>query len=202
MGGDGMGGLAVAIVAAMVAMVAGGFAIAFVLGRALARRAGAGSGTGWLIAGGIGLAGAALGLLAVTATFFESTWAPPPAIALNLPADYRHETIILLEDPKAAAVLIWRGRELPFMGRSTSLDVPANGVARVQALGPLAGRGDATVKWSDGSTTMGFAGGPAPPSIGASTYAIFYRGAPSDDLAFHDPEKLGAYISAREAGRK
>lgn len=203
MGGDGMSGLAAAIGVIMIAMVVGGFALAFFLGRGIAERSGAAGGKASWIGLAIGLVGLGAGVLAVFATFYESAFSPPPAITLNLPLGYAHQTFVMLEDPAATTTLTWRGSDLiPFFGRTTALDVPAKGGLRIKDLGPLSGRGDAKVRWSDGSETMGFSGGPAPAGLNATSYAIFHRGNPSaEDVALsYDPDKLAAFIRQRADG--
>ena len=203
MGGEGMNGLAAAIFAVMAVMIAGGFAVFFLIGRLIGRRLGLGPGKRLMAGLVLGLAGIGVGVLAVIATFYEGTWAPPPAIRLDVPPGFAHRQVILLEDPTASRVLVWRGVEAPFRGKSAVIAVPASGIVRVRDIGMIAGRGDIAVTWSDGAWAGGLSAGPAPPSLGARSYVALLRSGasavPAEDLPF-DPEALARYIRQREAG--
>lgn len=203
MGGDGMNGLAIAIFVVMAMMVAGGFAVFFLVGRLIGRRLRLSPGRRLLASLALGLAGIGVGTLAVTATFYEGVWAPPPAIRLDVPPGFAHREVIVLEDPTASGDLVWRGVEAPFLGKSATIAVPANGIVRVRNLGMMTGRGDMSVTWSDGAWAGGLSAGPAPPSLGARSYVALLRtgpsGAPAGDLPF-DPAALARYVQRREAG--
>ena len=158
---------------------------------------------------GLGVLGVGCGMLVMIATFYESTWAPPPQVTFNAPPGFAATWVIMLEDPTVSTQLTWQGRELPFSGKRTSIDVPLSGIVRVKSLGALSGRVDTTVTWSDGSTSTGQGGGPAPRSTGAVSFSAFNRakvGASDDtgqaDPPFGDTEALGAYIAARERGAR
>ncbi len=96
---------------------------------------------GLVVAAGSLLLGLGAGAVWATATFFETTWAPPPKLLLNLPPDFAHRSVVLLEQPGAPRQLQWSGRDLPFMGKSVALDVPPSGVIRVRSFSELAGGG-------------------------------------------------------------
>lgn len=198
MGGDNLWALGVLIMAAMAAMVVGGSIVLFLVGRLIAGRS-----TKLrylpLISG---LAGAGIGLLAVIATFYEDTWAPPPHLHIELPVGYAHRNIILLEDPTSTQELTWRGVEIPFYGKSADLAAPLNGVVRLKSFGPMAGRGDAAIGWSDDSYLSGSASGPAPAGLNATFYKILERQkGGGGDPPYFDRERLGNYIRARESQR-
>ncbi len=196
MGGDGMGGMAAAIVAAMAFMLLGGMALLFWIGRTVARA------RGWdrtrARNAGVfgGLVGLGLGALAVAATFFESSWSPPPRLDLNVASNYAQPWTILLEDPRAAATLDFEGSGLPFTQRHASLAVPHNGIVRVRSFGEAMGRADLVVRWSDGSAQSGSGMGPAPASTGAKYFIAVDRGGPPKMLPSDDA--LARLIAARE----
>lgn len=190
---DGMEFVVAAFLLAMVAMVAGGFAAFYFVGRRLfpGRR---------LHQFGFALFGLGLGVLGVVATFFEDVWAPPPLVRLELPSGFAHADVILLEDASATGELAWGGVELPFLRKSTTIAVPANGVRRLKSLAGLAGRGDVRVEWSDGSRAVGMAGGPGPPETRATTYVAYFREFGARDVTWGDETARGRYIRARESG--
>jgi hypothetical protein len=195
-------GLALAILIGMILIVGAGLLVGVLLSRLLARRFGwSGSKRLWASLG-LGALGIGAGALAVIATFFESTWAPPPLVALNAPQGFTHSWVIVLQDPATPNALSWQGVEMPFRGKSTAIDVPPSGIVRVRDLGGLRGRADITVRWNDGASNTGQAGGPAPKSTGATAFGAFNRvkgeGAAQDEPPFGDDAALGAYIAARE----
>jgi hypothetical protein len=59
--------------------------------------------------------GAIIAVAITLAAFLSSTWSPPPQARLVLPSDFKHEWVILLEDPNADRKLTWRGYNLPFV---------------------------------------------------------------------------------------
>jgi hypothetical protein len=199
LGGDGLGGLALAFGLAMVAMLVGGLAVAYLFGRALARRWHLSPGQGRLLGVASGAAGLLIGLAVVTATFFESTWAPPPELRIVVPDGFAQNWVLLLEDPKSGQDLDWQGSTAPFSGLRADVVVPAGGIVRVKGFGAMAGRADTRVVWSDGAPINGAGGGPAPAGIDAVSYMAFAR-ASSDPAAMpeHLPEDLAAYVKARE----
>ncbi len=199
-GGDGMGGLALAIFAAMVAMVVGAIVVLGGGSFLIARLAGATLGRA-LAVGALGaLVGVGIGLLAVTATFYESTFSPPPAVRFELAPGADPRWIVLLEDPQRGAPLAWSGVRAPFLGRTATVAVPASGIARVKSLSGLAGSADAAAIWPDGATSVGFAGGPAPPGANAAQFCAWTKEpweGPGDELPMGD--ELARYIREREA---
>jgi hypothetical protein len=175
-GGDGAGGLAIVIGLVMAAIVAAGLVTAVLLGRLLARRLNLSTGGTALTIVALGLAGLGAGGLIIAATFFESTFSPPPTVRFNLPAGFAHKWVILLEDPTATRELPWRGFEGPFSGVRANVEVPASGVIRLRDFGRMSGRADSVMVWSDGSDTTGGASGPAPAGLNATSYMMFERG--------------------------
>jgi hypothetical protein len=200
--GDGMNGMAAAIVVVMGLMLAGGLALFWWLGRLLAKAAGWRGRRVALSGLLLGLVGLGAGALLVAATFFESSWAPPPAVTLRLPPGFAHREVLLIEDPRAARTLAWTGVEAPFSGKATTVAVPPGGIIRLRSLDGLAGRADARVVWSDGAAATGAGGGPLPPGIGQGSYLVFSRGEPNVALEppWSDPAALAAWIRARERG--
>jgi hypothetical protein len=199
-------GLASAIFAAMILIILAGLMLGFLLGRKAADR------IGWsgnkrtamgVIVGALGIGG---GLLAVIATFYESSWDPPPQVTFNAPPGFSHTWVIVLEDPSAARQLVWQGIEMPFFGKKTVIDVPPSGIVRVKKLDGLSGRVDINAQWSDGSASTGQGGGPAPKSSGAISFSSFNKvtsaGEALPDPPFGDKEALGSYIAARENAPK
>lgn len=201
MGGDGMGAMAAAIFGAMALMLIAGFVIAFFIGRWLARNAAPGKRLAISLTAAI--VGVGIGLLAVTATFFESSWSPPPKLYITVPPRFAHGEAIFIEDAARGAPLTWHGVEIPFMGKTARITLGPSGVARVKSFGDMAGRGDLAVQWSDGADANGYAGGPGPKALGASGFIILSRGAwapgrfepPMEDAA------LAAYVRQREGGK-
>ncbi len=213
MDGDGLGGLMLWIFSAiigMVALTAGGFVW---VSRHLSR--GQPNGVRAAITLGALLLGLGAGAAWATATFFESTWSPPPKVMLNLPPGFAHRAVILLEQPSAPRQLQWSGANAPFTGKSVALDVPPSGVIRVRSLGDLAG-GDFTAEVTQGMQVTGSGSGPADTALDASNY-LFVRleksgsdGAPVpsdspgsprgelDEVTLSNPGGFTAYVKARE----
>jgi hypothetical protein len=193
-------GLALAIFIAMILMVLGGLLFGVLPGWMMARHLGWSGRKRLLITLGLGAIGAGGGILMVIATFNEDMWAPPPQVTLNVPPGFTQNWLILLEDPKSSTQLVWKGVEIPFFGKKTSIDVPASGIMRVRDLSELRYPSPGTITWSDGSCFTAWAGGLAPESTGAIRLMAFNRlkpncGAPHPD--FPDDEALGAYIAER-----
>jgi hypothetical protein len=198
-------GLAMAIFGAMALMVLAGLFLGYLLSRFLGRR------FGWSRTkrSGASVVFAAIGLgagaLAVTATFYESTWSPPPQVRFVVPQGFVHNWVFVLEDPNAPQQLNWRGIEVPFLGKSATLEVPLNGIVRVRELGDLGGRMDITAQWSDGSQTYSLSGGPAPAATKATAFVAFDRNSTTDSRQaappFGDEVALGNYILQREGGK-
>ncbi len=197
MSGDGM---AWAIVLAMALMILCGILLGVLVSRTVARRwVGTNRSVAGLVFGAIGLGA---GLLAVTATFYESTWSPPPQMTFNTPQGFSKAWVIALEDPAATAELVWKGWEMPFRGKTTVVSVPPSGVVRVRSLAGVSGRVDTTVLWSDGSRNTGQGGGPAPKSTRAVSFSAYNRVGTDSltqaDPPFGDSDALGAYIALLE----
>jgi hypothetical protein len=197
-------GMALAIFAAMAAIVTIGLAVGYVLSRGVTR------GRSWsgpcravavVAFGALGVAG---GVLVVIATFFETTWAPPPRVQFNTPPGFTHTWVFLLEDPSSANRLMWQGIEAPFFGKRTTIDVPMTGIMRVKSLNGISGRVDIDARWNDGSYSTGQGGGPGPKATGATTVSSFnwVNGKDKDDPPSMDRDVLGAYIMAREQAAK
>lgn len=201
MGGDGAGGLAMAILLVMIALVVGGFLVFYMIGRAATHKSpGKRRFLPWLL----GLAGLGLGYLAIFPIFFESTWAPPPTIRFIVPAGFNQPSVILLEDPSSSNELMWTGSTLPFFGMTAEVAVPASGVLRVKSYGPAEGRADTSVAWSDrgdGASDIGGGGGPAPPGINAVSFMHFVRDQGANEPIYGGDEEAAAYIRRREAGQ-
>jgi MFS family permease len=198
-------GLAIAILGAMALMVLAGLLLGYLSSRFLGHRFGWSSGErngASLIFAALGLGA---GLLAITATFYESTWAPPPEVTFAVPQGFSENWVILLEDPSTSQQLEWRGIEVPFFGKSTTIAVPSNGIVRVREIGDLGGRMDITAQWSDGSQTYSLSGGPAPAATKATAFVAFDRNSTTDSRQatppFGDEAALGDYILKREGGK-
>ena len=205
MSGDGMGGMALAILVSMVLILLLAFGVFYAIGRFVATRKGWTGRKRNLTGIGAGFAGILLGLIAVSATFFESTFSPPPQITFAAPPGFDHEWVILLEDQRVSTSLQWSGVNAPFTSQSTRINIPSSGVLRVQSLDQIAGRGDLDIRWTDGSQNNGMASGGAPEATGASLYVAYNRmpaGATGPNIAgeppFGDNDAMAAYIAARE----
>lgn len=181
----------VVVVAAIAAVIVGGFLLAYLVGRVIFPRH-----RGRAV--GLGAIGAVAGSLAVLATLAPDVWSPPPRIRIEVPAGFNQPDAILLEDARSENRLVWRGVEMPFFGLSTTATVPANGVLRVRSFGPLAGRGDVDIVWSDGARTVGLASGPGPSASNASAYLIYRR---ESTFAVENDETRERHIRMREEGR-
>ncbi len=194
-------GLALAIFIAMILMVLGGLLLGVLPGWMMARHLGWSGHKRLLITLGLGAIGVGGGILIVIATFNEDTWAPPPQVTLNVPPGFTQNWLILLEDPKSSARVVWEGVEIPLFEKKTVIDVPASGIVRVRDLSELLRPG--TIQWSDGACDAGYRIGFAPESTGAIRYMAFGR-LKSDCDASHSlwagDEALRAYIEARERG--
>jgi hypothetical protein len=195
-------GMALAIFGAMILIVLAGLLLGVLLGRIVFRGFGWGRSKQLVASLVLGAAGLGAGFLAVIATFYESTWAPPPQITFVTPPGFRQDWVFVLEDPTVSRQLVWQGVEMPFSGRTATVDVAAHGIVRVQKIGALGGRVDIRVRWSDGSSSNSQGGGPAPTSTGATVFSAFNRVKASDtavvDPPFDDRDALGAHIMQRE----
>lgn len=211
MGGDGLSGLALAILAAGLAIVGGFGLLFFLVARTGSRSSAAGKEappprarrpgrTILLTTLGLGV-----GCLVVTATFYESLWSPPPQLRLEVPPGYRDIRIFVLEDPRRGLPLTWLGGGFPFRARHATIAVPPSGIVRVRSLRPEQGRADLDVVWLPGDVAAMNGGGDGPPGTGAASYVILERtdawaNGPPAELP-GSPEAIGALILARERGR-
>jgi hypothetical protein len=197
-------GLATAIFVGMVLFVLAGSLAGFLLGRILASSLGWSGAKRMSSSLGLGALGVGCGVLAVIATFYESIWAPPPQVMLNVSSGFTKFWVIVLEDQAVSRPIIWQGAEIPFFGKKTVIEVPPSGIVRVRDLSGLSGRVDINARWSDGSRSTSQAGGPAPKSTGANIFVAFSRdhadGATRDEPPFGNSVELGAYIDAQERG--
>jgi hypothetical protein len=194
-------GLAMAIFGAMVLMILAGLLLGYLVSRFLGRR------FSWtrtkrnissLIFAAIGLGA---GALAVTATFYESTWAPPPQVRFVVPQGFAHNWVFVLDDPNAPQDLVWRGIEIPFFGKTATIEVPPHGIVRISDLGDLGGRMDVVAQWSDGAQGSTLSGGPGPTATKATAFVAFDRSSTTDSQTappFGDDAALGDYILQRE----
>jgi hypothetical protein len=191
--------LALAIFITMFLIVLGGLLLGVLPVRMMARRLGWSGHKRLLITLGLGVIGVGGGILVVIATFYEDMWAPPPQVTLNVPPGFRQDWLILLEDPKSSAQVVWEGVKIPLFEKKAVIDVPASGIVRVRDLSELFRPG--TIQWSDGACNAGYRIGYAPESTGAIHYMAFGR-LKSDCDASHslwpDDEAMRAYIEARE----
>ncbi len=192
-------GMAAGIFGAMALIVVVGLIAGLFLGRTLARSFGW-SGAKRNIAAVIFAAlGCGVGSLGVIATFYESSWDPPPQITFVVPKDFSPNWVIVLQDAAATKWIDWRGSDfLPFSGKSAEIEVPPDGIMRVQNLEIISGRVDNIVIWSDGARCTAQGGGPAPKSTGAMQYTAFNRvvgnESSGEEPPFGDQEALGKYI--------
>jgi hypothetical protein len=164
-GGDGLGGLAVAIFIAMALIVSIAVGVAFLIARLLTKRI-VNRNARWLATIGIVAMGLVIGGLAVVATFFESKWSPPDEITFRLPPNFNHPSVYLIEDNRATQSLEWRGVNLPLMSRSASIDVPASGVVRVKSLNMPEIIQLPNASFSNGERSTGSFSTPAPATVG------------------------------------
>jgi len=126
MGGDHMGGLALAIMLAMGCMLLVGALTFGSLGYFALRK----TRYRWLGAVLAALLGVGAGALAVTATFYETTWDPPNQLVIDVPAGFHRESIVIIADASKPKV-DRSGASLPFVSRAARIRVPASGVVRV-----------------------------------------------------------------------
>ncbi len=168
----------------------------------LGRRARAQGKPAWLMPAAIALAAAA-GVLAVMATFYESTWSPAPELTLQLPAGYSQPWVYVLEDTAAGSVLPWTGTDLPFSTKRATLRVPPSGVVRLKDLGPMLGR-VITVKGFAPFSGMGQMGRPGPKALNAGVLMGFSVREPMAgevDPTVLEDDALVAFISRLETRR-
>lgn len=195
--GDGMGGLAAAIGLASLCILVVPAALGGALGYFALRKW---SGALGALLGAV--LGAGTGVVAVAATFYESTFDPPVAITFEAPPGYRHDDVILLEDPSAPEIP-WTGPNLPFVSPEARLPVDRGGVLRVRSLLELQ-TNDREGFLATGERAWGFAMYPAPPGLSATSVVVFdfapYGARREPELPYPDEaEALATVIRAREA---
>jgi hypothetical protein len=200
MGGDQAGGLAIAIGIVMLLIIAGCGFLLWLIARFLTRNVSPkrrGAVTLLLTVAGLGI-----GWLAMMATFYESSFDPPPELRLATAPGFDAPWVVLLEDPRGQA-LEWRSSMLPFTATTAELNVPPSGIVRLRSFGPMEGRMDLTISWPDQPSAFGAGGGPGPPGSGASAYMLIAN--PSHEQAGSalspDGPALAAYIAEREGRR-
>jgi hypothetical protein len=202
----GESGMALAIFAGMLLILVAALLLAFLASRIAARSFGWTGNKRMLSSLFFCALGIGVGVVAVIATFYESTWHPPPKVTFNAPPGFTQNWVILLEDLTTSKTLVWQGVEMPFFAKRTVIDVPPSGIVRVRSLERLIGRVDTDANWNDGSYSTGQGGGPAPKATGAISFSAFNRGgsgaSAQTDPPFGDHEAFGAYIAARENGAR
>ena len=201
MGGDGMGGLALAIIALMALMLVG-LALAFgAVGWFAARQFGWQGGRRKALTATLALIGMTAGWLWANATFYESKFDPPPELTVRVAPGFAEPWAILLEDPVNGVPLVWRGGDIPFDAPKAEVVLPRGGVLRIRDFGQAQGRGDLKTVWSDGAESRGSGGGPAPAGLGATGYIALSHdkpGATGPGAMLPMGEALGTSIKARE----
>ena len=201
MGGDGMAGLALAILGLMALMLIG-LALPFgAVGWFAAKQLGWHGGRRKALIAGLALLGMAGGWLWANATFYESKFDLPPELSVRVAPGFAEPWAILLEDPVNGVALVWRGGDRPFDAPKAEIVLPKGGVLRIRDFGQAQGRGDLKAVWSDGAESRGTGGGPAPAGLGATAYIALSHdrpGATGPGAMLPMGEALGAYIKARE----
>jgi hypothetical protein len=199
-GGDHAGGLALAIGIIMLLMVVGGVALFFFVARLFTRNVA--PRRRFLVTLLMALVGAGLACLLVMATFYESSWSPPPRLHL-LTAPASGGPVVILEDPSASGTMTWRGGWLPFTAATAEINVPPSGIVRVRSLGsgPMNAMMEAT--WPDGRMSPGTGGGPGPPSTDSNAYLVIERPgvAYPGVLLDAEPAAIAAYVEQHEGRR-
>jgi hypothetical protein len=199
-GGDHAGGLALAIAIIMLLMVVGGVALFFFVARALTRNLA--PRRRLLVTLLMTLVGTGLACLLVMATFYESSWSPPPRLHL-LTAPASGGPIVILEDPGASGTMIWRGGWLPFTAATAEISVPPSGILRVRSFGSGPMNAMMAATWPDGRVSPGTGGGPGPPGTGANAYLVIERpDAPYPGVLMSaEPPAVAAYVAEHEGRR-
>ena len=201
MGGDGTGGLALAILGVMALMLVGLALVFGAVGWVAAKQLGWQGGRRKALIAGLALLGMAGGWLWANATFYESKFDPPPELIVRIAPGFAEPWAILLEDPINGVPLIWRGGAQPFDAPKAEIVLPRGGVLRIRDFGQARGRGDLKVVWSDGAESRGTGGGPAPAELGATGYIALSHdrvGATGPGAMLPMGAELGTYIRARE----
>ena len=201
MGGDHASGMALGILISMVLIVLGAVALSVFAGRMLARNLAPPRRR--LAVGLTILVGAGAGWMLVMVMFFGWSWSPQPRLRLATAAGFDAPAAVLLEDPRASRTIEWRGGRLPFTAESAEIEVPPTGIVRVRSFGPMAGRTNVDVTWSDGMTSFGAWGGPGPPGTGATAHVMIERhDSPARGaLQQAEPPAIAAYVAEREGRR-
>jgi hypothetical protein len=197
-GGDGMGGLVIAIMFAAVLMVVACAAAGFFVVAILTKQRASHIQRAWLQIVGATV-GALLGGLLVIATFAENMWSPPDELTLRLPLNFAHSSVYLIEDRSAVATLHWQGTNaIPFMQRTSTFEVPASGVIRVVSLGMGETIRLPRTRFSNGEESTGSFSRPAPKEIGSGLMLGFSRPNSGNDFFSGDDALLVGEIRKRE----
>ena len=182
-------GMALAIMIAMILIVSIPGVVLGAIGYVVGKKRADGERKGGLVFGCGGFVlGAALGVLGVVLTFYEDTF--EPTMALQTPAGFAHDSVIILEDPTASTRLDWNTTR-----SEARLASPASGVVRLADLEDFSGRGFFAVLPS-GDTTIGFSSRPAPPGLSPARVVLCLAFAHASDCDREDIEEL---IREREA---
>lgn len=153
----------------------------------------------WALIAGV-VAGTLAGWLALSSTFMEDTWSPPPEVALEVPPGFTHDWVYVLADPKAGVPVIWEGHNLPFTSQHARLRVPASGVLRVHDLGALDGGGSrARLAGGRNSSLRAYGTRSLPGGQRVVTLGFGQSAGPETDPARLDDGQLAEHILRLEA---
>jgi hypothetical protein len=203
MDGDGLGGLAVAIIFAGIGMlILPAVSLAWLIRKVPAIKS---SRYRNLASVACGALGATLGVMWVSATFYETTWAPPLKVVLKVPVNFKQNSVVFLEKSSALIDLQWAGQNLPYMSKETVVNVPASGIVVVRSLEGLIDK-SFNAATQDGRRVNGWSTGLGPSELGANSYVHMHLesdGIPnaqtdSSEESFADNKAFAAYIQRRE----
>ncbi len=173
-------GMALGIMIAMILIVSVPGVIVGAIGYVVGRKRDDGKGAVAFGCGGFVL-GAALGVLGVVVTFYEDTF--EPTLDLQLPADFAHNAIIVIEDPSVSTRLDWNTTRT-----EATLVVPSSGVVRVATLEEFSMRTLDAELHGRRSTTG--SSRPAPPGLAPATVIKCAGFGTSNDCDREDIEEL------------
>jgi hypothetical protein len=144
--------------------------------------------------------GAAVGVFLLLSKFLNSAASSTPTLTLDIPADFAHESVVLITDPSVTSAVVWSGGDWPFSVKQGHIAVPKSGIVRVKSLGIIDSHVvDAVL--SDGRIGRAF----TVAEIGSARAASFNfveedeRKEPAMDVA--NSPKFSAYIRERERER-
>jgi hypothetical protein len=60
-------------------------------------------------------------------------------LTLDIPADFAHESVVLITDPSVSNAVVWSGGDWPFSVKQGHIAVPKSGIVRVKNLGIIDG---------------------------------------------------------------